>query len=177
MDLENVVYILYSLIYTEIKATEFDIAIDIINKIAPKLREPGIDSDIVVQEICEFKQMIKDQSIEVLGNLTIQSGTYVINKEEILEMQTKHIQDPNLSSDPDDCLVPKITKVPYLNQVKDQAQLQLLFQTIPKKRIRLSSSSINSYKINILRSVSNLYISLPCVPGTFVYIFIIIIKL
>ncbi|KAI8127236.1 Tigger transposable element-derived protein 1 [Lucilia cuprina] len=40
----------------EIKETEFDIAIDIINKIAPKLRERGIDSDIVVEEICELKK-------------------------------------------------------------------------------------------------------------------------
>ena len=33
-------------INTEIKATEFDIAIDIINKIAPRLCERGINSEI-----------------------------------------------------------------------------------------------------------------------------------
>ena len=60
-------------INTEIKATEFDIAIDIINKIAPRLCEQGIDSDIVVEEICGLKQVRKDRSIEILGNLTIQS--------------------------------------------------------------------------------------------------------
>ena len=82
-------------INTEIKATEFDIAIDIINKIAPRLCERGIDTDIVAGEICEFKQMRKDQSIEILRNLTMQSGMYVINEEGILEMQMKHIQEPN----------------------------------------------------------------------------------
>ena len=43
----------------EIKATEFDIGINIINKIAPRLCERGIDSDIVVEEICELKQVKK----------------------------------------------------------------------------------------------------------------------
>ena len=65
-------------INTEIKATEFDIAIDIINKIVPRLCERGIASDIVVEEI--------------LGNLSIQFGMYVINEEGILKMQMKHIQ-------------------------------------------------------------------------------------
>ena len=54
-------------IHTEIKATEFHIAIDIIHKIAPRLYERGIDSAIVVEEICELKQ-VKDRSIEILGN-------------------------------------------------------------------------------------------------------------
>ena len=56
---------------TKIKATEFDIAIDIINEIAPRLCERGIDSDIVGEKICELKQVRKDRSIEILGNLTI----------------------------------------------------------------------------------------------------------
>ena len=55
-------------INTEIKATEFDIAIEIINKIAPRLCERGIDSDIVVEEIYELKQVKKDRSIEILSN-------------------------------------------------------------------------------------------------------------
>ena len=64
--LENVVYIaIEHEINTEIKATEFDIAIDIINKIAPRLCELGIDSDIVVEEICGLKQVRKDRSIEI----------------------------------------------------------------------------------------------------------------
>ena len=58
-------------INTEIKATEFDIAIDIINKTAPSLCERGLDSDIVVEEICELKHVRKGRSIEILGNLTI----------------------------------------------------------------------------------------------------------
>ena len=58
-------------INTEIKATEFDIAIDIINKIAPRLYERGIDADIVVEEIYELKQVKKNRSIEILGNLAI----------------------------------------------------------------------------------------------------------
>ena len=32
---------------------------------------------------------------------------YVINEEGILEMQMKYILEPNLSSNPEDCLVPK----------------------------------------------------------------------
>ena len=68
-------------INTEIKTTEFDIAIDIINKINPRLRERGIDSDIVVEEIW--------RSIEILGNLIIQSGMYVIIEKGILETQMK----------------------------------------------------------------------------------------
>ena len=56
-------------INTEIEATEFDIAIDILNKIVPKLRGRRIDSDIVVEEICELNQMRKD--IKILGNYTI----------------------------------------------------------------------------------------------------------
>ena len=47
-------------INTEIKATKFDIAIDIINKIAPRLCVRGIDSDIVVEEMCKLKQVRKD---------------------------------------------------------------------------------------------------------------------
>ena len=43
-------------INTEIKATEFDIAIDIINKIAPRLCERG-----------DLKQVRKDRSIEILA--------------------------------------------------------------------------------------------------------------
>ena len=50
-------------INTEIKATEFDIAIDII---APRLCERGINSDIVMEEIRELKQVRKDRSIEIL---------------------------------------------------------------------------------------------------------------
>ena len=37
-------------INTEIRATEFDIAIDIINKIAPRLCERGINSDITSEQ-------------------------------------------------------------------------------------------------------------------------------
>ena len=58
--------------------------------------------------------MKKDRSIEILGNLTIQFGMYVINEEGNLEMQMKHIQEPNLSSNTDDCLVPKRLQVQYL---------------------------------------------------------------
>ena len=58
-------------INTEIKATEFDIAIDIINKTAPRLCDWGIDPDIVVEEIYELKQVKKNRRIEILGNLTI----------------------------------------------------------------------------------------------------------
>ena len=54
-------------INTEIKATEFDIAIDIINKIAPRLCERGIHSDIVMEEIRELKQVRKDRSIDILA--------------------------------------------------------------------------------------------------------------
>ena len=67
-------------INTEIKATEFVIAIDIINKIAPRLCERGIDSDIVVEEMCELKQVRKDRSIGILGNLTIQFGMLSMRK-------------------------------------------------------------------------------------------------
>ena len=63
------------------------------NKLAPKLREPGIDSDIVAEKICELIQKRKDQIIVILGNITIQSRTYLINQEGILELQTKHIQN------------------------------------------------------------------------------------
>ena len=45
-------------INTEIKATEFVIAIDIINKIAPRLCEWGIDSDIAVEEIYKWKKVV-----------------------------------------------------------------------------------------------------------------------
>ena len=51
--------------------------------------------------------MKKDRSIEILGNLTIQFGMYVINEDGILKMQMKHTQVPNLSSNTDVCLVPK----------------------------------------------------------------------
>ena len=44
-------------INTEIKATESDIVIDIINKIAPRLCEWGIDWDIVVKEIYKWKKI------------------------------------------------------------------------------------------------------------------------
>ena len=67
-----------------------------------------------MEEICELKQVRKDRSIEILGNLTIQSGMYVINEEGILEMQMKHMLEPNLSSNPDECLVPKRLQVQYL---------------------------------------------------------------
>ena len=100
-------------INTEIKTTEFDIAIDIINKIASRLCERGIDSDIVVEEVCELKQVKKDRSIEILGNLTIQFGMYVISEGGILKMQMKYILEPNLPSSPDD-LVPKRPQVQYL---------------------------------------------------------------
>ena len=36
-------------IKTEIKTIEFDVAIDILNKTAPKQRKRGIDSDIVIE--------------------------------------------------------------------------------------------------------------------------------
>ena len=45
--------------------TEFDRAIDIINKIAPRHCERGINSDIVTEEIRELKQVRKDRSIEI----------------------------------------------------------------------------------------------------------------
>ena len=54
-------------INTEIKATEFDIAIDIINKIAPRLCERGINSEIDMEEIRELKQVRIDRSIEILA--------------------------------------------------------------------------------------------------------------
>ena len=54
-------------INTEIKATEFYIAIDIINKIASRLCERGINSEIVMEEIRELKQVRKDRSIEILS--------------------------------------------------------------------------------------------------------------
>ena len=34
-----------------------------------------------MEAICKLKQVKKDQSIEILGNLTIQFGMYVINEE------------------------------------------------------------------------------------------------
>ena len=64
---------------------ECDIADKIINLISPKLRDRGVDSDIVLEEICLLKN---SENVEICNDITIQSGSYIINADGSLEMET-----------------------------------------------------------------------------------------
>ncbi|XP_065363191.1 uncharacterized protein LOC135956584 [Calliphora vicina] len=82
-----------------LKERDFDRAIEIINRIAPNLCERGIDSDVIIEEINNLKRNGNDQPINILSNVTIESGTYIINEEGVLEKQTELVVTPTLDTD------------------------------------------------------------------------------
>lgn len=79
-----------------VKESDFDVAIRVINSIAHNLQERGINSGLIVEEINALRETENNPNIKILGNVTIQSGTYIMNGEGVLELDLNEIASTNL---------------------------------------------------------------------------------
>lgn len=68
---------------------DFDKAIQVINLISSRLNSRGIDANIVVEEIESLKNSEGEQDIELLANVTVQPSSCIVNKDWILEKETR----------------------------------------------------------------------------------------
>lgn len=75
--------------------TDYDKAIEFISLISPKLFERGTNSDLCLKNSHNIK------NIKIVSNVTEQSGTYIINEDDILKKdksQTEAITPINESN-------------------------------------------------------------------------------
>lgn len=101
----------------------------------------GIDSKAVIEEINNLNKYKNDQSIEILADVTIKSGTYIINDEGILEMQSKYVDPTTLATEKDNNTSENNTflKPVYRPSPNPEANNDFSFQPFDSSSPKLSS--------------------------------------
>lgn len=144
-----------------LKETEFDIAIRVVNMIATNLQDRGINADVIVEEIDSLKKNQNNSNVEILQDITLQSGTYIINAEGVLEMEIEEMASPNLDTTNINnffqsvvCTDPMSTALATTN---NDNSLESIDSASPNNKPTCSSAITGTFSKNIYQIIFNLF--------------------